>query len=197
MSNLSNKSSDLENAIASLDDRNAGHWTVEGTPRLGVIQSLTRNPSVTRADVDAIGRIRQMVSAPVELSPLTPEQAAINADHAEAARLTASEVLAASKVELRRLRGVLADAILIWQGFTPRLTVSDLVRQNSLRERTRRLAEINGTVPIDEAPRVESPSHLDNILSGNRGSANRGYKRPYPGLPLGSRVAVPKLPSDR
>jgi hypothetical protein len=184
--------SDLKNALASLDDNNLAHWTDSGEPRLDVVKSILRDKSITRADIIAAGgRVRNMVSGPVK-TPMTPEAAAIAADAAEAAVIAAREKVAAQKVTLRNLRGKLADALTIFNGFTPRKTVSDLVRENSLRERTRKLAEINGEIEPEAVQYVQPQSHLDAVLMGGRGNANRGYKRPYPSFALGT-----KLPSQR
>ena len=184
--------SNLSDLLEKLSDADDSVWTDDGAPRLSVVQDFLRDKTITRADIAAVGRVRnQMVSEQPKI-PLTPEAAAIAADAAEAARLAASEKLAAQKIVVRNLRGKLADALTIFNGFTPRKTVSDLVRENSLRERTRKLAEINGEIEPEAVQYVRPQSHLDSVLMGGRGNANRGYRRPYPSFALGT-----KLPSQR
>lgn len=48
----------LEEAIGQLDPTNDDHWTAAGLPSLAILKTLTGNTSLTRDEVDAIGRVR-------------------------------------------------------------------------------------------------------------------------------------------
>jgi len=134
--------SDLKEILAAFDDQNPTLWTDDGEPRLSVVQKAMRDDTVTRADIALTGRVRSMVSPEI---PLTPEAAAIAADEAEAAVIAAREKVAATKIVLRIKRKALADAIMIFNGLSPKRDVADLVRENSAREIERKMAIINGT----------------------------------------------------
>src|ERR1700730_30047 len=124
--------SELSNIVTALSDADPTNWTVEGTPRLDVVQKILQDGSITRGDIDATGRTRTMASTPPV--KLTPEEAATAADHAEAAVVTAREVVAARKIMVRNLRQTLAESLMRWMGFSPKRDTASLVRENSLRE---------------------------------------------------------------
>jgi hypothetical protein len=176
--------SDLKNILDALDDSNPTHWTDDGAPRLEVVQSLSRDPAITRADLALYGRVRDLTPKPI---PLTHEAAAIAADNAEAAALAARERVAAQKVTVRIARKALADAVLIWQGSQPKRDVADLVRENAAAEIERKMAVIRGEIEPEEVQAIAPASHLDAVLQSGRGggqnSVNRGWRRQPGRLP--------------
>jgi hypothetical protein len=174
--------STLKEILAAFDDQNPALWTDDGEPRLSIVQKAMRDDTVTRADIALTGRVRTMVSREI---PLTPEAAAIAADEAEAAAIAAREKVAVTKVVLKQKRKAQSNAIMIFNGLTPKRDVADLVRENSAREIARKMAIIDGTAEPDASEYVAPASHLDAVMSsGAKGSSvNRGWRRQPGRLP--------------
>ncbi len=174
-----------------LDDANPDHWTEDGTPRLSVVQKVTGIAKLTRADIDATGRVRKMVSAPADTPAAidTEEQVNLKTIALQAARNRVAD----ARANLLAKRKIQADTIMAWMATHPIKTQETVHRENIAREQARKLAIIRGEIDPEIVEPIRPASHLDAILqSGGRGgSCNYGYRRPAGAL----RGA--KLPSQK
>ena len=175
--------------LRDLDDANDAHWTEAGEPRLSVVRQLSVIDNLTREDIRAMGRVRNKATkepaAPA--APMATEGHAL--DTAEAVNIAetvlqnAHRRVYAARADLKLTLARLADAVTAFQN-GPKRTVADLVRENSARERARKLAVIRGEIEPDTVAAIQPASHLDAVLqSGRGGSINLGYRRPPARLP--------------
>ncbi|SRR6266851_6496706 len=179
--------------LRDLDDANDAHWTDDGEPIVAVVQKLTGIDTLTREEVRASGRMRKVLAeAPAVLTeaPAAPVDTEKAVNDAEIAWQAAQRRVYAAREALRVAADKMSRAVMAFQ-FGPKLTVADLVRENSRREIARKMAVLRGEIEPDVIETPRPASHLDAVMqSGKGGSANFGYRRAAPGLRH-------KLPSEK
>lgn len=206
-----NRAARLTQALRDLDDNNEAHWTDGRAPRISAVQSLA-GFTVTRAELDAAGRVRNVSHAGgTAPQPATdgdgtePSESAEVASEAEAVENVAEcqrqldnarATFRATETRLRTARKALGASLIVFtQG--SKINPSDVVRDNVARDIARKRAIATGEVkaPESQVPEFQSAVDAQAFFSkgGKAGGKYAAFRRGASATP-GGRV---KLPSQR
>lgn len=166
----------LLEALAQLDDSNPEHFTTEGLPRVDVVQRLTGDDTITRADISKAGRVRQAKRAtPKGLEAVPTLEGSLAAiDCADANLQAARARVYKLEADLKARNAELAEVIVEWQSLPEfERTAEDVLRANLKRDWDRKLAIAEGRAQPDPVPVAEVPSELDAALMSRRRNGAR------------------------
>lgn len=204
MTDTNSRAAHLMLSLQALDDSNAALWCEDGSPVLEHVARVSGIAHLTRAELNAAGRVRDLSKVnPVlpgadglDAAQIASEETALeNVAEAERQSQIARDQDHLADVRLRRGREGIAKAITEWV-HGARRNAQDVAREHIARDLQRRRDIAEGRIAPPQAQPIAN-SEIDRIAAGTRGGNGRpgglAWRRgatPTPGPGEGAKPTV-------